>query len=68
MLSKNMFHFKLNKLMENCKQYRSPLPVGTFVVIATKFIGLSTKVSDMHGLLIVIYPPVKFEMCSFNTF
>ena len=30
----------LNKLMENCKQYTSPLPVGTFVVIVTKFIGL----------------------------
>ena len=59
MLFKNMFHFKLNKLIENCKQYRSPLPVGTFVVISTKFIGLSTKVSDIHGLVTVIYPSVK---------
>ena len=26
-----------------------------------------TKASDMHYLLIAIYPPVKFEICSFNT-
>ena len=26
-----------------------------------------TKVSDMHYLLIAIYPPVKFEICTFNT-
>ena len=26
-----------------------------------------TKVSDMHYLLIANFPPVKFEICSFNT-
>ena len=100
--------------MENCKQYSSLLPVCTFVVIATKFIGLSTKVndvrlspncylttcevwnsfniklsqdpdftvsfsiatilwfikmkSDVHYLVIGIYPAVKFQICSLNTF
>ena len=48
--------------MENCKQYDSLLPVGTIVVIATKFIGLSTKVNDVHYLLIASYLPVKFEI------
>ena len=32
-----------NKVMKKCKQYCSPLPVGTLVVIANKFIGLSAK-------------------------
>ena len=32
--------YNTNKLMGHCKQYTSPLPVGTFVVIVTKFIGL----------------------------
>ena len=39
-LKKLGYKSKSNKLMENCKQYTSPLPVGTFVVIVTKFIGL----------------------------
>ena len=60
--------FCYNKVIENCKQYRSPLSVDNLVIIANPFIGLSTKISDMHYLLTAIYPPVKFEICSFYTF
>ena len=59
---------KIYKVMENCKQYRSFLPVGTFDIIATKFIWLSTKINNMQYLLIIIYPAVKFQMWSFNIF
>ena len=61
-------YFKGNNLMENYKQYKSPLPASNSVVITTKFIWISTKVSDVHYLRITIYLPVKFQMCSFNTF
>ena len=47
-------YLNVKQVMENCKQYKSPLPVGTLVVIATKFIGLSTKISDMHYLQIKV--------------
>ena len=56
------------KVMENYMQYRRPLKVDIFVFIATKFIGLLTKVSNVHYLPIAIYPHVKIEMYSFNTF
>ena len=49
---------KNEQVNEDWMQYESPLPVGTFVFKATKFIGLSTNASDMHYLLIVIYPPM----------
>ena len=48
----NKIHLAFNELnvqiviknkVENCEQYRSHLLVSTFVVVATKFIKLSTK-------------------------
>ena len=38
------------------------------VSIATIFCLLINKKSDVHYLLNGIYPAVKFQMCSFNTF
>ena len=38
-----------------------------FVSIATIFWFIMKK-SDVHYLLIGIYPAVKFQMCSLNTF
>ena len=52
--------------MKNYKQHVSVLPVDTIVFIATKFIKLSTKVNDVHNLLIAIYPPVRLALILFE--